>query len=159
MYLSLPARVRLPLVYEELSRGAVPQGSFARATALRNLSALVIMVQRVQLSAVTKFAPQLAQYGAAPASPLASVLHALARPKKRARLGAQASLELQEQDNALPHRRIRGRLSELPHQAVCTAAHKRTALQPHAAERSAEKWPPCPASWPRPSSKSPTIVS
>ena len=25
------------------------------------------------------------------------------------------SLELQEQDNALPHRRIRGRLSEIPH--------------------------------------------
>ena len=43
--------------------------------------------------------------------------------QKRARIGAQASLELQEQGNALPHRRIRGRLSELPHQQSALLAH------------------------------------
>jgi hypothetical protein len=38
-------------------------------------------------------------------------------------------------------------------------AQQGTALQPHAAERSAEKWQPCPASWPRPSCKSPTTAN
>ena len=58
------------------------------------------------------------------ASALQNAKQRLQRQKKGENRRA-ASLKFQEQDNALPHRHIRGRLSEVPHQAVCTASTAR----------------------------------